>query len=182
VFASLGTLQGGRFALFQRIARACRAEGVTLLLAHCNRLDEAQARQLQAAGATWVTGFAPQQEAIARADVVITHAGLNTVMDALAAGKPTLLLPIAFDQPGVAARVVHAGAGVRVLPQLATVGALRRALRALLDEPRYAEAARAMAPQVRRAGGAQHAADLVEAALAWAGPEGAPTRPRELAA
>lgn len=182
VFASLGTLQGGRFALFERIARACRAEGAALLLAHCNRLGEGQTRRLQAAGATWVTGFAPQQQAIARADVVITHAGLNTVMDSLAAGKPMLLLPIAFDQPGVAARVVHAGAGVRVLPQLATVGALRRALRALLDDPRYAQHARAMAPQVRSAGGVRHAADLVEAALASAHPQGAPTRPLELTA
>ena len=43
VFASLGTLQGGRFSLFQRIARACRAEGVQLLIAHCDRLDAAQA-------------------------------------------------------------------------------------------------------------------------------------------
>ncbi|MET1116792.1 MAG: glycosyltransferase, partial [Comamonas sp.] len=33
VFASLGTLQGGRYALFERIARACRAEGVQLLIA-----------------------------------------------------------------------------------------------------------------------------------------------------
>lgn len=182
VFASLGTLQGGRFALFERIARACRAEGVTLLLAHCNRLDEAQARRLQAAGATWVTGFAPQQQAIARADVAITHAGLNTVMDSLAAGKPMLLLPIAFDQPGAAARVVHAGAGVRVLPQLATVGALRRALRTLLDDASYAQRARALAPHVRSAGGVRHAADLVEAALAWAHGKSREGTVREIAA
>lgn len=165
VFASLGTLQGGRFHLLRRIAQACRAEGVSLLLAHCNRLDAAQAQALHHAGADWVTGFAPQQQAIARANVVITHAGLNTVMDALAAGKPMLLLPIAFDQPGVAARVVHARAGVRVLPALATVGALRRGLRTLLRDGAYARRAAALGVQVRAAGGTTRAADIVEQAL-----------------
>ena len=165
LFASLGTLQGGRFRLLRRIAQACRAEGVALLLAHCDRLDASQALALARAGATWVTGFAPQQEAIARADVVITHAGLNTVMDALAAGKPMLLLPIAFDQPGTAARVLHAGAGVRVLPALASVGALRRGLRRLLDDPSYAQRARRLGTHVRAAGGTLRAADIIEEAL-----------------
>ena len=35
------------------------------------------------AGATWVTGFAPQRAALARADAVVSHAGLNTALDAL---------------------------------------------------------------------------------------------------
>ncbi|HEY1227760.1 MAG TPA: glycosyltransferase, partial [Ramlibacter sp.] len=94
VFASLGTLQGGRFGLFRRIARACRAEGAQLLLAHCDRLGPRQAEILAREGATWVTGFAPQQAALEMAEVAITHAGLNTVMDALAAGTPMLALPI----------------------------------------------------------------------------------------
>ncbi|HSU22270.1 MAG TPA: lycopene beta-cyclase CrtY [Variovorax sp.] len=165
VFASLGTLQGGRFRLFLRIARACRDVGAQVLVAHCDRLDARQADALRRAGATWVTGFAPQRDAVARADVVITHAGLNTVMDALAAGKPMLALPIAFDQPGCAARVVHAGAGLRILPGLATSGAIRKALRRLLDEPRFAEAARSLAPAVRAAGGTALAVGLIERML-----------------
>nr|WP_236589353.1 glycosyltransferase [Ramlibacter aurantiacus] len=170
VFASLGTLQGGRLRLLQRIAQACRHEGLDVLVAHCDRLDAAQAQTLRRAGATWVTGFAPQQEAIARADLVITHAGLNTVMDSLRGGKPMLLLPIAFDQPGVAARVVHAGAGLRVMPALASVGALRTALRRLLSEPAFARQAQALGAHVRAAGGTRRAADLVEAAMRTGGP------------
>lgn len=165
VFASLGTLQGGRMGLFTRIARACRALDVQLLVAHCDALNTHQAEALRRAGATWVTGFAPQAAAVARADVVVTHGGLNTVMDALAAGTPMLVLPIAFDQPGCAARVLRSGAGLRVLPALATTGALRRALARLLAEPSFRTAARALAPQVRAAGGAERAADLIEELL-----------------
>jgi zeaxanthin glucosyltransferase len=180
VFASLGTLQGGRFGLFRRIARACRDEGVQLLLAHCDRLGDGAARQLEREGATWVTGFAPQQQVLERADVAITHAGLNTALDALAAGTPMLALPIAFDQPGVAARIVHSGAGLRVLPAIATRTALRKALRRLLDDGSHAQRARELGEDVRRAGGAPRAADLVEAALrgAQAGTEPAASAAR----
>jgi zeaxanthin glucosyltransferase len=176
VFASLGTLQGGRAGLFGRIARACRARGAQLLLAHCGALDARQAEALRRQGATWVTDFAPQRAAVARADVVVTHAGLNTVMDALAAARPMLLLPIAFDQPGAAARVAHAGAGLVCLPAFASAGRIAQALGRLLDEPRFAAAAAALAPAVRGAGGTARAADLVEEALRRAGPASVPVR------
>lgn len=165
VFASLGTLQGGRFGLFRRIARACRALQVQLLLAHCGRLDSRQERCLLSDGATWVTDFAPQRSALAAADIAITHAGLNTVMDALVAGTPMLALPIAFDQPGVAARVRHTGVGLRMLPALATRASLVGALQQLLDTPGFAERSAALGRQVQQAGGAPRAADLIEAVL-----------------
>lgn len=183
VFASLGTLQGGRFALFRRIAQACRAEGVQLLLAHCDRLGAHHAEILMREGATWVTGFAPQRSALEMAEVAITHAGLNTVMDALAAGTPMLAVPIAFDQPGVAARIVHAGVGVRVPAALATRAALRRGLRRILDDPGYFRRARELGRDVHAAGGVTRAADLVEAALRGLQPPARETsHPRELAA
>ena len=109
VFASLGTMQGGRFGLFERIARACRQVDVQLLLAHCGGLDARQEDALRAPAPTGSCDFAPQQAALARADAVISHAGWNTVMDAVAARTPMLALPIAFDHPGGAARVRHAG-------------------------------------------------------------------------
>ena len=165
VFASLGTLQGGRFGLFKRIAQACRALDAQLLLAHCDCLNSAQAEALRRAGATWVTGFAPQRAALARADVVISHAGLNTVLDAMAAGKPVLALPIAFDQPGVAARLVHAGAGLRLLPALASAARIEKNLRRLLDEPAFAQRARLLGADVAVSGGVDKAVEIIEAAL-----------------
>ncbi|MFC3606706.1 glycosyltransferase [Stutzerimonas tarimensis] len=170
VFASLGTLQGGRFRLFRKIARACRTLDLQLLVAHCGRLDGSQARRLEDEGATWVTDFAPQQTALAMADLTITHAGLNTVMDALVAGTPMLALPIAFDQPGVAARVVHHGVGLRALPALASRAILVRSLRRLLDEPQFASRAAALGQEVSQAGGIMRAAAVIEAVLSTGRP------------
>ena len=164
VFASLGTLQGWRLPLFERIARACRAEGVQVLIAHCDRLDRAAEARLTRLGAAAVVGFAPQRSALQRAHVVVTHAGLNTVMDALEAGTPQLALPIAFDQPGVAARIAHAGTGLRLLTPFATDKTLRRALRRLLDEPVFKTRSETLGREIATAGGAARAARVVVAA------------------
>jgi MGT family glycosyltransferase len=165
VFASLGTLQGQRFGLFKRIAKACRLLDAQLLVAHCGGLDAAQEQALKRAGATWVCAFAPQQEALARADAVVSHAGSNTVMDAIAARTPILALPIAFDQPGTAARVVHAGIGLSASKRLAGAATIERLLRRLFDEPQFGERLELLAAELALAGGTPRAADIVEAAL-----------------
>jgi len=168
VFASLGTMQGGRVDLFKRIARACRQAEVQLLLAHCGGLNSGQERELERAGADWVVDFAPQLAALARADAVISHAGWNTIMDAIAAGTPMLALPIAFDHPGGAARVRHAGIGIQASARFSGAGTLARHLRTLLRDPVYKQRLAPLAASVARAGGTARAADIVEAALGLA--------------
>jgi zeaxanthin glucosyltransferase len=165
VFASLGTLQGQRFSLFKRIARACRAQDAQLLVAHCGGLNDAQAKALEQAGATWVTGFAPQSAVLARADAVVSHAGLNTVMDAMLARTPILALPIAFDQPGVAARVAHAGVGVSASARFASAAQLSRQLGQLLTRSEFARRLEILGAEVELAGGAPRAAGIIEAVL-----------------
>ena len=165
VFASLGTLQGQRFGLFKRIAKACRRLDAQLLVAHCGGLNAAQEQALRRAGASWVCAFAPQQEALARADAVVSHAGLNTVLDAIAARTPILALPIAFDQPGAASRILHAGVGLRASPRLAGAATIERQLRRLLQEPRFRERLDVLGADLAQAGGTPRAADIVEAAL-----------------
>lgn len=168
IFASLGTLQGQRFSLFKRIAQACRELNVQLLVAHCGGLNPQQAQALERAGpaeATTVCTFAPQQAVLARADAVVSHAGLNTVMDAIAARTPILALPIAFDQPGAASRICHAGIGLRASPRFAGPARLATHLRRLLDDPEYGRRLAVLSEQLAQAGGTPRAADIVEAAL-----------------
>ncbi|WP_240795212.1 glycosyltransferase [Pseudomonas oryzihabitans] len=162
VFASFGTLQGGRLPLFRRIAQACRQLNVQVLIAHCGRLDANAERRLLDDGATWVTDFAPQEAAIARADAVITHGGFNTVLDALAAGKPMLALPMVFDQPGIARRLERVGAGLCLAPRLASRARITQALGAVLADPDYRRAAERFVPIAAAAGGVAAAAHLVD--------------------
>lgn len=162
IFASLGTLQGGRLGMFRQIAQACRRLNAQLLVAHCGGLTDAQARSLTRSGATWVTDFAPQQWALEKADAVVTHGGLNTVMDAIVARTPMLVMPIGFDQPGVAARVSYRGLGVQ-LSRRARARKIQDRLAQLLDHPR--QAMDRLAAELEHAGGTAKAADIVEAVV-----------------
>ncbi|KQT88007.1 glycosyltransferase [Aurantimonas sp. Leaf443] len=164
-FVSLGTLQGHRSALFARIARACRRLGVFSVVAHCGALSPDEAARV---GADIVTDFVPQRAMLARSRLCVTHAGLNTALDALEAGVPMLAIPIAFDQPGVAARLVHHGAGLR-LPRVLSSGArIESALESLLHEASFLDAARRIGRAVASGGGADVAADLIERSMVGA--------------
>jgi MGT family glycosyltransferase len=163
IFASLGTLQGSRFGMFKQIAVACRQLDAQLLIAHCGGLGSIEERRLLQVGATWVTDFAPQQWALQQADAVVSHGGLNTVMDAIATRTPMLIMPVAFDQPGVAARVSHSGIGLQ-LSRRARASRIAAHLRRLLGYP--VAALDTMAQSLANAGGASRAADIVEAAIA----------------
>lgn len=169
VYASLGTLQGHRIGLFRRIAAACRAIGAELVVSHCGCLPPEAAARI---GADHVVADLPQRAAIAAARVVVTHGGLNTVLDTAEAGRPMLVLPIAFDQPGVAARVAFAGAGLALDHRFATSGRIARALERLLAEPSFAAASRRIGAEIAAAPGAEGAALIAERALAG---ESAPT-------
>jgi UDP:flavonoid glycosyltransferase YjiC (YdhE family) len=84
-------------------------------------------------GDRWVPVGATAQQA----DIVVGSGGWDTSMAALAAGKPSLVLPQAGDQSFNAFRMEAAGAGIRLLSHAVDPGTVRRAVRELLDEPLY---------------------------------------------
>lgn len=167
-FCSLGTLQGGRERLLRRIGLAARDEGYAVVVVHCGGLDREAERALsQELGPdAIVRDFVPQRDVLARADLAIVHGGFNTVLDALTYRTPLVVLPLAFEQPAIAARLERAGVARRLTPQLATGGRLRRAIRQVERDPAMAQRLDGVAREIERAGGVPRAVRLIEAAFA----------------
>lgn len=176
VFCSLGTLQGARFDLIARIAAACAAVGARAVIGHGGGLTAAQEALLP--GAPLVRAFWPQEAVLSHCAAAVLHGGFNSVLDALAAGVPIVALPIAFEQPGTAARLAWSGAGVVVPMRRASTARLAAALDRVLTEPGYRAAAGRLAGELAGAGGADAAADAITAALAPVGSPAAATRAR----
>jgi zeaxanthin glucosyltransferase len=109
-----------------------------------------------------VVGYSPQLELIERASLVITHAGLNTALETLTRGKPMVCIPVTNDQPGVAARVVHVGAGELLPFRKVTAARIKHFAQLVLQQPNYRVAAERLRDDIVAAGGARTAADLVE--------------------
>jgi zeaxanthin glucosyltransferase len=157
VFATFGTLQGGRLKLFKAMSAACRQAGATLVVAHGGKLSEAEAASI---GATYVAAFLPYRAVLKHAALCITHGGSNTVLDALACGVPLLVRPVAFDQKGNLARVLHHGLGERLATRR-----LADQIGRLVRDPGYRSRAETLARELAMAGGRARAADIVEEAI-----------------
>ena len=88
-----------------------------------------------------VVPYAPQLELLRRAVLAVTHAGLNTVLDALSTGVPMVAVPVTNDQPGIAARMAWTGAGEAIPLRQATIQRLRTLVARVLSNPSYRAAA-----------------------------------------
>jgi polyene glycosyltransferase len=97
----------------------------------------------------------------------VTHGGGNGFHEGLHFGKPLYVLPFWFDCFDFAARAVESGVGLAPAraPRF-TTEELADGITRLLDEPRFAEAARHWSKLLRAAGGVQRAADLATALAA----------------
>ena len=164
VYASLGTLQGHRYGLFKKLVSACQAADAQLLLAHCGGLTLRQSQTLSRGAGVEVVDFTDQPQAIAAADVTITHGGMNTVLDSIQQSKPLLVLPLAFDQPGVAARVVHHGIGQR-LCRFARRHTWATQLTQVTLQPETQHNLQRLQHGLQRAGGVQQAVKVITQAL-----------------
>jgi MGT family glycosyltransferase len=157
ILCTLGTVnaeRGGRF--FGAVLEALRDEPVqAILVAPPDLLGDVPENIL-------VRRAIPQLSLLPHVDAVICHAGHNTVCESLAHGRPLVVAPIRDDQPIVAEQVVRAGAGIRV--RFGKVGPreLRAAVRRVLEEPSFREAAARIRASFEAAGGAEAAATHLE--------------------
>jgi MGT family glycosyltransferase len=112
-----------------------------------------------------LSAHVPQLALLGHMSAVVSHGGHNTVCETLAHGLPLVLTPIRDDQPIIAQQVAGAGAGIRLRFGRLRAAELRDAIRAVLDEPGYRDAARRVADSFAQAGGAKSAADHLEKVL-----------------
>ncbi len=97
----------------------------------------------QAAANVHVEQWLPLAPLLPRCDAVLCHAGTGTMLAALAAGLPLVLVPQGADQFDNARACVRAGAGRVLMPAEVSPEAVREAVRAVLA-PGSAERAAAL--------------------------------------
>ena len=110
----------------------------------------------------------PQLRVLRHSRVFVTHGGMNSTMEAAAAGVPMVVVPQTIEQEVTADRVGQLGLGVRLDPADVTADTLADVVRAVAEDPAYRGAAEAMAQECRAAGGVAVAADVMELAATGA--------------
>ena len=160
IYASMGTLQNRLSGVFENIAQACVGLDAQLVIALGGGSSPESLPELP--GTPLVVGYAPQLELLQQATLTITHAGMNTTLESLSNGVPMVAIPITHEQPGVAARIAWTGTGEVVSLAKLSASRLHEAVKRVLTEDSYKQNAVKLQAAIRRAGGVNRAADIVE--------------------
>jgi MGT family glycosyltransferase len=102
-------------------------------------------------------------ELFPRTDVVITTGGAGTVLTALEAGIPMVIVPTEWDKADNAQRIVEAGCAIRMSPGRCSPKRLRQAVEELLSDGKYRENAKRIGGILKSLNGPRRGAELIEA-------------------
>jgi zeaxanthin glucosyltransferase len=161
IYASMGTLVNGLNKVYDTILEAVgRFSEMQVVLSVGRNVSPDDLGPIPSN--TIVVRVAPQIELLKRAALCITHAGLNTALEALAQGVPMVAIPIGYDQPGVAARIAYHGVGEFVEIGNLTAQHLSESIAKVIANPKYRVKARWFQKVLAETPGLDIAADIIE--------------------
>ena len=164
VYVTFGTVLGHMTMaadIYRIVLRAVGGLTARVLLTVGRRFDPAGLGPVPAN--VHVEQWVDQADVLPHADLVVCHGGSGTVLGALAAGVPTVMLPMFADQFENARRVTEAGAGRKVgsgrqgtdehrrPPGIDDAPAIAGAIDAVLADPSCRDRARHLAAEVAAA-------------------------------
>ena len=158
VYISMGTVNNDMLPLYRACIQAVKGMDWQVILSVGEQVDVGNLGTLPEN----VTAY-PMVDQIAvlqKADVFLTHCGMNSASEGLYFGVPLVMLPQTSEQSGVAVRAEQLGAGLRL--RKTTPDAIRAALEKAMDDPSYRENAEKIGASFRASGGAKAAADCIE--------------------
>jgi UDP:flavonoid glycosyltransferase YjiC (YdhE family) len=133
--------------LFDRVLAGLRAADVDAVVTVGREIDPsrfgAQPARIR------IERFVPQEELLARADLVINHGGSGSTLGALSFGRPMIAIPLGADQLLNAQRCEELGVAVRLDAMRLTPKDVRDAVDGLVREGSYRERAEEIRDEVR---------------------------------
>ena len=143
ILATLGTVANQEAAIFRAMLAALQDEPINLILTVGRDVDPEAFGPPPAN--VHIERYIPLSLLLPHCDLVVCHGGFGTVMAALELGIPLVTIPIAADQPEIAARCAEVGLGVTIGPAERTPDQIHSAVQTVLANPLY----RTRAGQVR---------------------------------
>lgn len=112
--------------------------------------------------------YAPFSRVLPRCAALVHHGGVGTVAQALAAGIPQLVVPVAFDHFDEGRRLRRLGVGATLGRRRFTPRRAAATIRGMLADPTLARACAAAMTRMRAEDGVRDACDVIERVAAGA--------------
>ena len=157
IYLSLGSLGSGDVPLMQRLVEVLGETPHRYVVSKGPQHAEYELADNMAG-----EEFLPQTSLLPDVDLVITHGGNNTITEALHFGRPTIVLPLFWDQHDNAQRMDETGLGVRLATYAFEPEQVSAAIDRLLGDRGLRERLDAMARRLQADPGNARAAELIE--------------------
>ena len=158
VYISLGTVINDRPDFYAKCIEAFRGENMDVILSCGKSVDLSGLGKLPENIRAFDT--VNQLDVLSKADVFITHCGMNSVSESLYMAAPMVLYPQTNEQEAVARRVRELGAGIDLKDDSAD--GIRNTVKMILQNPAYRKAAQECCDDFRHCPGINGAADFIE--------------------
>lgn len=158
VYISMGTVINDRPDFYQKCIQALKAMDADVIISCGNAVKKEDLGELPEN--IQVYPYVNQLEVLQKADVFITHCGMNSVSESLFMATPMVLYPQTGEQQAVAVRTAEIGAGVLLKDDSAA--GIQKAVEGILHSAEYATAAEKCSEDFRACGGVSAAADFIE--------------------
>lgn len=162
VAVTLGTVNAGQREVLRTIVAGAAATGADVVVA----LGADPATLGELPDGVTVHRYVPMSTLLPAADLVAFHGGSGTMLAALAAARPMVIVPLAADQPDNADLCERAGVARVVLLETLTAGAVRLAAADVLAQPTFRERATVVAAEIAAMPGTDAAMDRIESIVA----------------
>lgn len=160
IYISLGTILKGAESFFHMCMEAFQNEDVTVVLSV--GADFAISGLKHIPENFLVRNHVPQTRVLEQASLFITHGGMNSVSEAMAAGVPMVVIPMVSDQPVNAQQVEKLGLGRRLDYRSLTVSQLRETSLAVMSDAAIGQCVRKMKTRIAHAPGNAGAVKIIE--------------------
>jgi len=162
VHVTEGTMHVGDPFVLRAAARGLADLPMQVIMTTGGDRNPAELNIAPAARNIHIVPWVSHSELLPNTDLVVTTGGAGTVLAALCAGVPLIIIPTEWDKPEIAQRVVEAGAGLRLPPNRCTPKRLRTAVERILGEQLFKKKAQRLGNIFSRHRGAARAAELLE--------------------
>ena len=160
VYVTLGTVYNRNLDVFRALLDGLRDEALNVVVTVGKQNDPA-VLGLQPPN-IHVHQYVPQGLLLPHCAAVVTHGGAGSTLGALAFGLPLLIVPQGADHFYNADRVVAAGAGVQLMPDRLTADSARDAIRMLLHDHTFRDAAHRIKNEFGAMPNPQQAVEVLE--------------------
>lgn len=168
IYVSMGTVFNNENSfLFQVLVEACKfyADKYAIIVSTGDeKTYEKYATSDLNSDEILLVPHTPQVEILKRSHLFITHAGMNSVSEAITYGVPIITLPLSGDQPFVAWRLcddLNMGIRLQPDPETLTVELVRETIGKLLTNPIYRQEANRLSEISNKYNGTKIATDMI---------------------